>query len=122
MDAGHVIGHLLVAGPLLGQCRRFGDGLELLDQLLEAGPVAGPDVLWAYDQRIFGEYAQEARGVCLYRLGRYCEAAQAFTRALDIAPGNLTYRAKQQMALRRAKPTEDLARRLGRDPCNAHFP
>ena len=86
--------------------RCFDAALGPLDQLVATDPVARPDALWAYDQRIFGEFALDARGVCLYRLSRYGEAAQAFTRALDLAPGNHVYRAKQQMALRRAGASE----------------
>ena len=39
-------------------------------------PLWGP----AYDERIFNEFAHEARGVCLFRLGRYAEAADARNR------------------------------------------
>jgi tetratricopeptide (TPR) repeat protein len=80
---------------------RYGESLELLDQLLAVDVSALPDEGPAYDQRIFGEFAYEARGLCLFRLGRYAEAADAYARASQIDPGNLAYRAKWHVALGR---------------------
>jgi glycosyltransferase involved in cell wall biosynthesis len=77
---------------------RYLEALALLDRLLAvdlaALPVAGP----AYDARIFGEFANEARGACLFRLGRYAQAADAYEQALRSDPGNLVYRSKWTVA------------------------
>jgi tetratricopeptide (TPR) repeat protein len=81
----------------------YGDALELLDQLLSVDLSALPDEGPAYDQRIFGEFAHEARGLCLFRLGRYAEAADAYGRAAQIDPANLEYRAKRHVALGRSE-------------------
>jgi tetratricopeptide (TPR) repeat protein len=86
---------------------RHQPALQLLDRLLGVDlsslPAEGP----SYDERMFKEFAHEARGVCLFRLGRYAEAADAFARASQIDPSNLGYRAKQQVALGRACRSSD---------------
>jgi tetratricopeptide (TPR) repeat protein len=64
-----------------------------------------PDEGPAYDERIFAEYAHDARGLCLFRLGRYAEAAAAYEQASRLNPGDLAYRAKWQVALGRAART-----------------
>lgn len=77
---------------------RYEHALALLDRLLAVDvatlPAEGP----AYDERIFGEFTHEARGVCLFRLGRYDEAAAAYERAARLDPGNLAYRSKRLVA------------------------
>jgi tetratricopeptide (TPR) repeat protein len=80
---------------------RYGAALELLDQLLGVDMSSLPDEGPAYDQRIFGEFTHEARGLCLFRLGRYSEAADAYHRASQIDPTNLAYRSKRHVALGR---------------------
>jgi tetratricopeptide (TPR) repeat protein len=83
---------------------RYEEALALLDRLLAVDldtlPAEGP----AYDARIFGEFAHEARGACLFRLERYAEAADAYARALAADPGSLAYRAKWTVATARARP------------------
>lgn len=84
---------------------RHDDALVILDRLLavdlSALPAEGP----AYDARIFGEFTHEARGACLFRLGRYAEAADAYGAALRGDPGNLRYRSKWTLAHARASTT-----------------
>jgi glycosyltransferase involved in cell wall biosynthesis len=81
---------------------RHADALAQLDRLvavdLSTLPGEGP----AYDARIFGEFAQEARGACLFRLGRYAESAEAYAQALHDNPDNLVYRSKSMVARGRA--------------------
>ena len=81
---------------------RYTEALELLDRLMaiDVGtlPAKGP----SYDERIFGEYTEEARGLCLFRLGRYDEAARAYGHAAELDPANQSYRAKHVAALGRA--------------------
>jgi tetratricopeptide (TPR) repeat protein len=81
---------------------RYVEALDILDTLLcvdlAALPLEGP----AYDERIFGEFAHEARGIALFRLERYAEAAEAFAAAARLAPANVGYRAKQRVAVARA--------------------
>jgi glycosyltransferase involved in cell wall biosynthesis len=83
--------------------RHYEQALELLDGLLSVDLAKLPEEGPAYDRRIFGEFAQEARGTCLFRLGRYDEAAAAFAEAGRIDPSNLGYRAKREVAEGRAR-------------------
>jgi glycosyltransferase involved in cell wall biosynthesis len=82
--------------------RRYAEALALLDRLvavdLESLPAEGP----AYDARIFGEFAHAARGVCLFHLGCYSAAADAYERASQCDPANVEYRAKREVASGRA--------------------
>ena len=81
---------------------RPADALVLLDRLLAVDLVALPDEGPAYDARIFGAFAHEARGACLFRLGRYAEAADAYAQAMRSDPDNLVYRSKWTVAQARA--------------------
>jgi tetratricopeptide (TPR) repeat protein len=62
-------------------------------------PDAGP----AYDERLFGEIAHDARGLCLFQMGRYRDAAAAYAEAERSAPDDPTYGVKRQLALARAR-------------------
>jgi glycosyltransferase involved in cell wall biosynthesis len=79
------------------------EALDAADLLLavdqETLPLDGP----AYDERIFGEFAYELRGIALFRLERYAEAADSFSEALRLAPDNLAYRAKHEVAVGRTR-------------------
>ena len=59
---------------------------------------------------IFGELSHEGRAVCLFRLGRYAEAAEAWGNAASAAPGDPSYAAKRQLALARAAAPAALRR------------
>jgi tetratricopeptide (TPR) repeat protein len=80
---------------------RYVEALDILDTLLCVDLAALPVEGVAYDERIFGEFAHEARGIALFRLERYGEAADAFAAAARLAPGNVGYRAKQRVAVAR---------------------
>jgi hypothetical protein len=62
-----------------------------------------PDEGPAYDRRLFGELAHEGRGLCLLKLGRSAEAAEAFATAAALAPGRPELGIKQQLAAARAR-------------------
>ncbi|HVL72134.1 MAG TPA: glycosyltransferase [Beijerinckiaceae bacterium] len=74
----------------LVQAGRHEEAVPILDRLCEGPPAEA----MSYDRRIFGEFAQDQRGVALMRLGRFAEAAEAFAAASAAAPENLSYRAK----------------------------
>jgi hypothetical protein len=57
-------------------------------------PDAGP----AYDARIFGALSHDACGVCLFRLGRHAEAAEAWAEAAASAPDDPAFAVKGQLA------------------------
>lgn len=82
---------------------RHREALDLLDALLAVDLATLPGDGPAYDARIFGEFAHEARGVCLFRLERYEDAAAAFDRAAKLDPANVGYTAKREAARGRAR-------------------
>jgi tetratricopeptide (TPR) repeat protein len=82
---------------------RPADAIAALDWLLAVDTRRLPDEGPAYDERIFGELAHEGRGLCLFRLGRYAEAAQAYAAAARCAPGEPAYPVKRDLALARAR-------------------
>jgi glycosyltransferase involved in cell wall biosynthesis len=84
---------------------RYEVALEWLDRLTAVEVARLPDAGVAYDGRLFGSFAQAARGLCLFRLGRYEEAAAAYREAEDREPENPEYRVKRRLAERRAGVT-----------------
>lgn len=56
----------------------------------------------AYNQKLVGEDTYVAMGTCLFRLGRYAEAAEAYAKAAAAAPEDPTYRWRRDLALGRA--------------------
>jgi tetratricopeptide (TPR) repeat protein len=56
----------------------------------------------AYDERIFGAYAQSSLGLTLFRAGRFGEAAAAYAEAERSDPGEQEYRVKRLLAEARA--------------------
>jgi tetratricopeptide (TPR) repeat protein len=84
--------------------KRYPDALERFDRLLSVDLATLPhEGGAAYDERIFGEFAYEGRGACLFHLGRYAEAAEAYAAASRIDPANLGYRVKGEAARARAR-------------------
>jgi glycosyltransferase involved in cell wall biosynthesis len=76
--------------------------LDALDRIRGADPATLPDKGPSYDEELLGELPHEARGLCMFRLGRYAEAAEEYAAALSFAPGNVEYRAKLALATARA--------------------
>jgi tetratricopeptide (TPR) repeat protein len=87
-----------VQSAVLISQRSYEQALELLERLVAVDLATLPDEGAGYDGRIFGEFAQEARGVCLFALGRYGEAAEAYEQALREDPHNTVYRARLALA------------------------
>jgi glycosyltransferase involved in cell wall biosynthesis len=81
---------------------RWVEALDIANSLLSVDVASLPQEGPAYDERIFGEFAYEVRGVALFRLERYAEAAESFAAASRLAPDNAGYRAKQAAAAGRA--------------------
>jgi tetratricopeptide (TPR) repeat protein len=82
---------------------RDAEAIAALDWLLGVDLSRLPDEGPAYDARLFGELAHEGRGLCLFRLGRYEEAAEAYAAAACCAPARPEYLVKRNLALARAR-------------------
>jgi glycosyltransferase involved in cell wall biosynthesis len=82
---------------------RHDEAIAAFDELLAVDLERLPDYGPAYDERLFGELSHEGRGLCLFRLGRYSEAAAAYAAAAACAPDDPSYLVKQQLALARAR-------------------
>ena len=92
-----------VQAAVLISARGYEHALVLLDRLVSVDVASLPDEGTAYDARIFGEFAQDARGVCLFALGRYAEAVEAYEQALQEDPQSTVYRARLQLARGRVR-------------------
>ena len=71
--------------------------LHWLDGLLKTDPARLDDTM-SYDRRLFGAWPNSARGLCLFRLERYDDAATAYRAAELDDPGNEEHRAKRLLA------------------------
>ena len=89
---------------------RHEEALPRFERLLAVDLATLPDAGPAYGMAIFGELSHEGRAVCLFRLGRYAEAAEAWGNAASAAPGDPSYAAKRQLALARAAAPAALRR------------
>jgi tetratricopeptide (TPR) repeat protein len=82
---------------------RYEEALERYRSLLAVDLAALPDAwLGAFDERIFGSLSYDACGICLFRLGRYAEAAEAWDAGATSAPDDPSFAAKRQLALAHA--------------------
>lgn len=91
---------------------RYDEAIADWDWLLAVDVRRLPDEGPAYDERLFGELAHEGRGLCLFRLGRYEEAAAAYAAAAECAPEEPAYPVKRKLALARARRQQEaLSRR-----------
>jgi tetratricopeptide (TPR) repeat protein len=76
--------------------------LEDLDRLVAVDPDGVLDAA-AYDRALFGHRAQASRGLCLFRLGRYADAAEAYATAETELGGSEELRVKRELAAARAR-------------------
>jgi len=90
---------------VLSDHERHGEALARFDQLaaVDTARLADVDGGPSYDARLFGDLAHAGRALCLFRLGRYAEAADAYGEAARFAPDDPTYRTKRHLALSRAR-------------------
>ena len=65
--------------------------LEPLDQILSFDWASDTDDPPAYDAPIVGELPWSNKGLCLFRMGAYAEAAEAYAAAARCAPDDPTY-------------------------------
>ena len=76
--------------------------LAELDRLLATDPADLDDTM-SYDERLFGAGAHAARGLCLFRLGRYDDAAAAYRVAERLEPDVEQHWVTRRMAERLAE-------------------
>ncbi|WP_433296748.1 glycosyltransferase [Pseudonocardia sp. CA-142604] len=79
----------------------YEEALVPLDRILAFDPAQLPDLGPSYDEQLIHEFSHDARGLCLFRLGRYTEATQEYAAAAQWAPENPAYGAK--LAIARAR-------------------
>jgi len=89
-------------GQLLVRAGRFHEAIPAFQQLLavDVGGLAPTGL--AYDDRIFGPFAQDSLGLCWFRLGNFGAAARAYGAAEALAPAVAEYRVKRLLAEGRA--------------------
>src|SRR4051812_2882976 len=75
--------------------------LVWLDRL-EATDLSALDDVLAYDERLFGVYLHEGRGLALFRLGQFSAAQASYLTAETCDPGNMELRTKRLLAERLA--------------------
>jgi glycosyltransferase involved in cell wall biosynthesis len=71
--------------------------LTWLDRLASIDPKSLDDTI-SYDERLFGVFMYQARGLALFRLGRYRDAADAYGDAESCEPDHPEHRVKRLMA------------------------
>lgn len=91
---------VLEADRLVGE-RRFEAAIERADRVLEIAAL-GPRSIVAYDTRLLGETPHEIKALCFFRLERYAESAAEYAKAAELAPGEISYGAKRDVAAARA--------------------
>ena len=113
-DTTELLSEALAAFPrncllLLMEARRlineenYAAALEPLDQILRFDWASDPDDPPAYDAPIVGELPWSSRGLCLFRMGAYTEAAEAYAAAARCAPEDPSYSVKVQLCEARAR-------------------
>jgi glycosyltransferase involved in cell wall biosynthesis len=88
---------------LLIQRGQYEPALEQLDRMGAVEVATLPDKGTSYDEALVRDLPHEARGLCMFRLGRYGEAAEEYAAALSYAPDNAEYRAKLALSTGRAR-------------------
>jgi glycosyltransferase involved in cell wall biosynthesis len=71
---------------------------RIAENLLKVDIDALSDGLLAFDQRIFGEFANDLAGIAAFRLGLFAEAWRHFSSAAAVAPDDMSYRIKARAA------------------------
>ncbi len=115
-DTTELLAEALSAFPrncllLLMEARRLIDeenyaaALEPLDQILSFDWATDPDDPPAYDAPIVGELPWSSKGLCLFRMGAYAEAAEAYATAARCAPEDPSYPIKAELAFAVARKT-----------------
>jgi glycosyltransferase involved in cell wall biosynthesis len=92
----------LAAARLAFATGRPRDALEPLDWLIGLDDDSIIATGASYDERVFGEWAWALLGLCHFALGDDADAADAFGRAEQLAPGDASYAVRRRLADARA--------------------
>lgn len=80
----------------------FEDAIGAVDKILAVDWAREPDHGPAYGERLVGEMPWSTKALCLFRLGRYEEAADAYAAAASFAPWDPSYPLKEKLARAKA--------------------
>jgi glycosyltransferase involved in cell wall biosynthesis len=94
-----------IEGNVLLDAGRLEEATACFERLLTADVAGLPAQGVAYDRRLFGSFAHSSRGLALFRMGRYQEAAESYAAASRLEPDSAEHRAKQALAEARARGT-----------------
>jgi tetratricopeptide (TPR) repeat protein len=84
----------------------YAEAILTLDQILETDWTRQPDNGPAYDREMTGEAPWSAKALCLFRIGEYEKAADAYRAAAACSPENRSYEVKAQLASARARSAQ----------------
>jgi len=100
---------LLMQAQRLIDEKNYAAALEPLDQILSFDWASDTDDPPAYDAPIVGELPWSSKGLCLFRMKAYAEAAEAYAAAARCAPENPSYPIKAELARARGRKVATLA-------------
>lgn len=89
-------------GKALMAEKKYAQAIPFFERLLAWGRKTDYRRSMAYEEKIFDVYAYDSLGVCYFKLGRYPEAAENYTRAEQYEPG-LEYRVKKELCFHHAQ-------------------
>jgi tetratricopeptide (TPR) repeat protein len=96
----------LEAQHLIGRAEYL-QAMARLDRILHVDWEHQPDSGPSYDESLVWELPWISKALCLFRLGAYDEAADAYLALAEHSPGDPSYPVKAQLALARARMSPD---------------
>jgi len=81
----------------------FATALARFEEILKQAQLPIREGTPAYDRRMMGEFAYASTALCLFRLERYEEAAEAYDQAALCTPEDPTYAIRRDLAWTRAR-------------------
>ena len=94
-----------IEGQLHLAAGRYEEAIGCFRRLLQVDLASVPFDGVAFDERIFGDLAQDALGLAFFRTGRFGEAAEAYAAAERLEPSEPGYWVKRQLAESKARQT-----------------
>jgi tetratricopeptide (TPR) repeat protein len=85
----------------------YPQAIEALDYILNVDWEHQPDSGPSYDERLVWELPWSSKALCLFRIGAYDEAAEAYAALAERLPADPSYSVKAQLALARARVSRD---------------